>query len=292
MAITIDNAFIEEYKNLVTHLAQQGETKLRGTVTVESAGGEAYNWDRLAATSAIQKSGRRVDSSNFYVDDTWSRRVSIPKTFIHIMTVEQEDKVQMIVDPTSEYAKNQAMAMNRSWDDLIIAAATGDALDGDGNSVTFPSSQVVGDGASAISFDMVTAVQEKFMANDIDLDVPKVFVIGPTQVRKLMQLTQQTSADYVQAQALQRLYNTGIVPNWMGFDWIMSTRLLSPATGQISCLAYTKEAIGLAINQDVFTRIGENPDKSYMIQIFAQYTAGAVRKNDEHIVHVKALDSV
>ena len=184
------------------------------------------------------------------------------------------------------------MAMNRSWDDLIIAAATGDALDGDGNAVTFPSGQVVGDGSSAISFDLVTAVQEKFMSNDIDLDVPKFFIIGPTQVRKLMQITQQTSAEYVQAQALQKLYNTGIVPNWMGFTWIMSNRLLSPAAGQISCLAYSSEAIGLAINQDVFTRIGEDPSKAYMIQIFAQYTAGAVRKHDEHIVHVKLLDSI
>ena len=102
MAITIDKAFIEEYKNLVTHLAQQGETKLRRTVTTVNTNGEAYNWDRLAATSALQKTGRRQDSSSFYVDDTWSRRVSIPKTYIHIMTVEQEDKVQMIVDPTSE----------------------------------------------------------------------------------------------------------------------------------------------------------------------------------------------
>ena len=46
MAITIDKAFIEEYKNLVTHLAQQGETKLRRTVTTVNTNGEAHNWDR------------------------------------------------------------------------------------------------------------------------------------------------------------------------------------------------------------------------------------------------------
>jgi hypothetical protein len=182
--------------------------------------------------------------------------------------------------------------MNRSWDDLIIAAATGAALDGDGASVNFPAGQKIGDGTGVISFDMITAVQELFMQNDIDLSVPKVFVIGPTQVRKLMQLTEQTSADYVQAQALQMLYNTGIVPNWMGFTWIMSNRLLSSGAGKLSCLAYTKQALGLAVNQDVFTRIGENPERSYMIQVFAQYTAGAVRIEDEHIVHVEVKDSI
>ncbi|MGD1830995.1 MAG: phage capsid protein [Spirochaetaceae bacterium] len=292
MAITIDNAFVEEYKDLVIHLAQQGENKLRSTVMTESTNGEAYNWDRLAATSAVEKTTRRADSSTFYVDDAWTRRVSSPQTFVHIMTVEHEDKVQMLVDPESSYAKNQAMAMNRSYDDLIIAAATGDATDGDGASVAFPAAQKVGDGTTVISFDMVTEVQETFMANDIDLDVPKVFIIGPTQVRKLMQLTQQTSADYVHAQALQKLYNYGIVPNWMGFTWIMSTRLLAPAAGELSCLAYTKQALGLAINQDVFTRIGENPDKAYMIQVFAQYTAGCVRVEDEQIVHVHVKDAM
>jgi hypothetical protein len=292
MAITIDNAFVEEYKDLVIHLAQQGETKLRGTVMEEGVGGDAYNWERLQATDALEKTGRRQESSSFYVDDTWSRRVATPQTFVHLMTVEHEDKVQMLVDPESAYADNQAMAMNRSWDDIIIAAATGDALDGDGAAVTFPASQTVGDGTTAITFDAITEIQEVFMGHDIDLTVPKVAIVGPTQVRKLMQLTEQTSADYVHKEALMKLNTYGIVPNWMGFTWIMSTRLLAPSAGEISCLFYTGKALGLTINQDVMTRIGENPDKAYMIQVFAQYTAGAVRVEDEHIVEGHFLDSI
>ena len=292
MAITIDSAFIEEYKDLVIHLAQQGETKLRQTVMNESSKGEAYNFDRLAATAAIEKTARRVASSTFYVDDAWTRRVASPQTFVHIMTVEHEDKVQMLVDPESAYAKNQSMAMNRSWDDIIIAAATGDAVDGDGNAVTFPAGQTIGDGTTAITFDAVTAIQELFMQNDIDMMEPKVAIIGPTQVRKLMQLTEQTSADYVHRESLQKLYNYGIVPNWMGFTWIMSTRLLAPSVGEISCLFYTMKALGLVVNQDVFTRIGEDPGTSYMIQVFAQYTAGATRVEDEHIVEGHFLDSL
>lgn len=292
MAITVDNAFVEEYKDLVIHLAQQGDNKMRAHVMEESTSGEAYNWDRLAATAAIEKTTRRVASSTFFVDDAWTRRVSSPQTFTHIMTIEHEDKVQLLVEPESAYAMNQAMAMNRSWDDLIIAAATGNATDGDGSPVTFPGGQVVSDGSVAISFDLITEVQETFMENDIDLSVPKVAIIGPTQVRKLMQLTEQTSADYVHREALTKLYNYGIAPGWLGFNWIMSTRLLAPDTGEISCLFFTKAALGLAINQDVFTRIGEDPGNSYMIQIFAQYTAGCVRVEDEQIVHLRILDSI
>ena len=313
MTITIDNAFIEQYRQNVIHLAQQQESKLRGTVMQESTNAEFYNWERLDKTEAMVKSAgadpdqvyRRIDnddvptndpnadpSGSFYIDDTWDRRVSTPTTFVHLMSVEHEDKVQMLADPESEYAKSQAMAMNRSYDNLIIAAATGPALDGDHAEIAFPASQVVGDGTTPISFDAITEIQEIFLSNEIDMTVPKYAIVGPTQVRKLLQLTEQTSGDYVQREALQRLTATGIVPNWMGFTWIVSNLLLAPDTGEISCLFYTQKALGLTINQDVFTRIGENPQKLYMIQVFAQYTAGSVRVVDEEIVHGHFLDSL
>ncbi len=290
MAITIDSAFVEQYRDLVIHLAQQGDMRVRPYVTEVSLRGEAYNFDRLAATAAVEKTGRRVDTP--YVDDTWTRRVAVPRTFNHNMTVEHEDKVQMLIDPQSAYAENQAMAMRRQWDILCIEAATGTALDGDGANQAFPAGQVVGDGTVPISFDMVTEVQEKFLANDIMMDTGKVMIVGPLQVRKLMQLTEQTSGDYVQKQALQNLSTYGVVPNWMGFTWILSNLLLVPLAGQLSCLAFTKRAIGLAVNQDIFVRIGEDPGKSYMIQVFSQFTGGAVRVEDEHIVHVHVKDAM
>lgn len=292
MAITIDSAFIEQYKANVIHLAQQQESKLRSTVMQESSSSEFYNWDRLAATDAAAKTGRRQETSAYYVDDAWDRRVSTPSTFVHLMTIEHEDKVQMLIDPDSAYATNQAMSMNRSWDDQIIAAATGDVMIGDHTTVAFPAGQTIGDGSLPISFDYITAVQELFLQNEIDLSVPKCAIIGPTQIRKLMQLTEQTSADYVTREALQKLSATGIVANWMGFTWICSTRLLAPSVGELSCLFYTKDALGLCINQDVFTRIGENPDKLYMIQVFAQYTAGAARVEDEKIVELHVADTL
>ena len=289
MAITIDNAFINEYRNLVIHLAQQSETLVRPHVTEVSSSGKSYSWDRLGATEAVEKTGRRVDTT--YVDDDWSRRLAVPRTFNHTMTFEHEDTVQMLIDPQGPYARNQAMAMARRYDDLVIEAATADALDGDGSTlIPFPPEQIIGGGSDPISFTLVTRVQERFLENEIQMDVPKVFIVGPAQVRKLMELTEATSADYVQRQALQQLSATGIVPNWMGFTWIVSNRLLSTGGDQISCLAMTKAAIGLAVNQNMLVRIGEDPSKSYMNQVFAQFTAGAVRIEDEQIVHLNIIN--
>ncbi len=289
MAITIDSAFVEEYSNQVIHLSQQGVARLRPHVKEVALMGESYNFEILASVDMALKGGRRVVTA--YTDDTWTRRVAQSVPYINTMTVESEDKVKMIVDPESNYAKAQGMAIKRQYDDLLIAAATGTALDGDGAANAFPAGQVIGDGTAAISFDYVTQVQELFMSNEIDMDMGKVFVVGPTQVRQLMQLTQATSADYVSAQALQQLSSTGIVPNWMGFTWVMSNRLLAPGVGEISCLAFTPEALGLAVSQDLMVRIGEDPAHSYMTQVFCQMTAGAVRIQDEHIVHAHFLDS-
>lgn len=290
MAITIDSAFIEEYDGLVRHLAQQGATLIRPHVMEVSSMGEGYNFERLGATEAVEKTTRRAATA--YVDDIWTRRRAVPKTFNHTMTIEQEDKVQMLVDPQSSYAESQAKAMARAIDNEIIAAVTRDADDGAGGTVALPAGQIVGDGTGEISFDVVTEVQEKFMANTINPDEPKCFVVGPKQVRKLLQLTQVTSSDFVQQQALQQLSSTGIVPSWMGFTWVVSTLLNAPAAGELDCFAMTKKALGLAINADTFTRIGEDPAHSYMIQVFSQWTMGAVRVEDEQVVRIHLADTV
>ncbi len=286
-AHNIDSAFIEEYEDNVRHLSQQMEARIRPHVYEVSSGGEAYNFERLASTDALVKTGRRQPTA--YVDEVWSRRVAQPQTFNHTLTIEHEDKVQLLINPDSNLAYNQAMAMNREMDSLIIAACSGAALDGDGVAVPLPPSQIIGDGTTPITFDLMTQSQEQFMSDEIMPDVAKVCVVGPTQVRKLMQLTENTSSDYVQAQALQQY---GIVPNWMGYTWIVSNLLEAPVGGQLYCLAFTSKAIGLAVNQDTFTRISENPSMSYMWQVFSQWTMGAVRVEDEHVQLIHVADTV
>jgi hypothetical protein len=107
-----------------------------------------------------------------------------------------------------------------------------------------------------------------------------------------MQLTEATSADYVKTQALQQLSSTGIVPNWMGFTWVVSNRLLEPVGGQLSCLAFTKRAIGLQVNKDIWARVAEDPTISFAWRIYTAMTAGAVRVEDEQIVHAHVKDAL
>jgi len=196
--------------------------------------------------------------------------------------------VQMLIDPNSSLTKNLSMSMARALDDIIITAATADALDGDGATNAFPAGQTIGDGSTVITLDNILAVQELFEQNDVEPDIPKCAVIGPTQKRKLMQLMEVTSGDFQNMKALA----TGYLPNWMGFTWIVSNRLLAPDTGELSCLFFTPYAIGMQVNRDITAKVAERPDLSFAWQFYTFMTMGAVRVEDEHIVELHIKDAM
>jgi hypothetical protein len=291
--LNIDSAYIQTFEANVKQLAQQMQSKLRGNTMERGVNSNKHNWDILDFSTAVAKTTSAPATPALDLD--WGRRVSVAGTFHTGTVIDNEDIVQMLIDPKSATSTNLAYSMNRAVDDIIIAAATGDALLGDGTTSAFPVGQVIGDGTTAITFDAITAIQELFMQNDIDPAQPKIAVVGPTQVRKLMQLTEQTSTDYARTNGttpLTQLMASGVVPNWMGFTWIMSTRLLAPAPGEIGCLFFCPDALGLQVNEDITVQMAQDPSASFAWRIYSRLTMGAVRVQDKKIVEGHFLDSV
>lgn len=300
MTASILNVYVQTYETHVRFLAQQGTTRLRGWVMEKSVQSEAHNWERLGTQEATIKTGRLVDTP--VQDYPWSRRQSVPRVRHTGDSTEQEDVSQMLVDPNSNIAHAQAMAMKRAYDDEIIEKATGNSRDGDGNVVPFWDgtvtadnplgiNQIIGDYSTAINYDMITATTEKFMAADIDPEEQKVMVIGPTQARKLLQLTEATSGDY---NAVRPLTSQGYIESWMGYTWVVSTRLLHPTDigTDIDCFAMTRKALGLQVNRDVWARVSEDDSKSYAWRIYCAMQAGAIRVEDQHLVWLQLADTV
>jgi hypothetical protein len=291
----IGRVYIETFEQNVRFIAQQMDSKLRDTVMLRSVDSEKHNWDRIGSMEASEKTTNLQPTPE--TEGDWSRRVSLAETWNLGTTIEQENPVQMLIDPNSALTREVAYGMKRQVDKLIIAA-TGTALDGQGIQTPWPpTSPAIGNdnqldhASNKITFDMLTEVQERFMANTIDPDVPKVAVVSPAQVRTLMQLTQQTSSDYVHREALQNLNATGIVPSWMGFKWIVSTLLQHPTPGtDTSCLFYTEKALGMQVNRDITVRIAEDPTVSFAWRIYAYMTLGAIRVQDEQIVELIVKD--
>lgn len=294
MVNTVDNIFVSTYESILRHLAQQKPSRLRSKVQERGVDSEEHNWERLGTAEAQVKATRLQPTP--VQDWPWSRRVSVPVTYDTGDSTEQEDIVQMIIDPNSNLAQSQGYAMSRAFDDEIIAAATGTALDGLGVANPFPDAQKVFGVTvdvydTPLNFDLVTQVTERFLDNDIDPEEPKCMVIGPVQARKLLQLTEATSGDYVYVKALADM---GYIDNWMGYQWIVSTRLNHPtAPGtDIDCFALTQKALGLMVDRDVTSRIAEDPSISFAWRIYSFMTIGAVRVEDEHIVNLQLADTI
>ena len=278
MAPTISNVYIETFETNVRYLAQQSDTRLRPHVREVNVSSEKHNWERVGSTTAVQKTGVLVNTP---VSETpWSRRVSVAEVWHDGDAVEQEDLVQMLIEPKSTLAQTLAMSMRRAADDLIIAAASSTALAGDGSTPALPAAQIKGDGTTKITLELVLQVNQAFLDNDVDPDEPKVFVIGPKQQTELMQLMEVTSGDYQNAKALAN----GVLPSWMGFTWIVSNRLTIPAANQLYCLAFTPRGIGLQVNKDITAKVAEDPTKSFVWRIYTYMVMGAVRVEDEHVV--------
>lgn len=286
MVINIQNDYIQTFESNVRHLAQQGESLLRNKVTEKATNGKNHNWDRLAPTAAVQKVAKRVATP--YQDGDWTRRVSAAQTWHWADSYEEEDIVQMLLDPSSNLARNGASAMKRAADDLIIAQATIAALNGDATTTALPAGQIIGTGAAEITFDNILHINQIFQTNNIDADVPRCIAIGPKQVRSLMRTVEVTSSDY---QNMKALAGNGYLPNFLGFSWVVTNRLVVPAANQLNCLAFTPYAIGLQVNSDIKTQVAIDPSNSFLYAVYMQFTMGAVRVEDEHMVklHVSNL---
>lgn len=303
MAITIQNSYIETFERIVRQLAQQSDTRLRMCVTERAEQSEKHNWDRLAESDAVEKTAARVatpvggDTPGFnfavpagFSDEQigWSRRVSNARTFHTGDIFEHEDPQQMLIDPESAIAESLAMNMRRAFDDLIIEEAVAAADNGAGGTATFPAGQIVGDGTGEISLDFILQVGELFHANDVDPDLTKYWILGPKQWRKLMQLLEITSSDFMGGMPL----STGILPNTAGFTFIHSNRLDAPQVDEITNLVFTRKALGMHVAQDLKVKVAERADLSFAWQVYAHWTAGVVRVEDEHIVQAHLADTI
>ena len=302
MAISIDDVYVNTYEKNVRFLAQQGISRARPWCMERAVHSEAHNWERIAKSAAALKATADVGGAATATPNgqtVWSRRQSVPVAYAVGDLTETDQIVQMIVDPNSAYAQSHGMAMRRAIDTEILAKAAGVSKTGAGVDVPFRTAgdipvgtydQQVGDGSTAITYDIVTQVTETFLLNDIDPSERKVFFISPAQQRKLLQLTEATSRDFTEMGQLRN----GYVDSWMGYTWVVSTLLPegSLGAGTNYCIAMTEKAMGLQMNRDVTANIAQDPSASFAWRIYCESVFGAIRVEDEHLVRVDVTNTI
>jgi hypothetical protein len=286
MSTQITTAFVEQYSSNVTMLSQQMGSKLRGAVDVETIKGKNAFFDQIGVTAAQVRTSRHGDTPQ--IDTPHSRRRVSLSDYEWADLIDDQDKVRMLIDPTSSYAKAAAAAMGRSMDDVIITALGGNADTGvsGGTSTALPSSQKVATADQTDGLTLAKLLDAKRILdnNDVDPSLRRFIVCGPQQIEDLLNTTEIKDSDFNTVKALAQ----GQVNSFLGFDFIMSTRLNFDATNTDDrlCFAFTEDAVKLAIGKDVTARIDERADKSYATQVYYCMSIGATRMEEDKVVQI------
>ena len=286
MSTQITTAFVEQYSANVTMLSQQMGSLLRSAVDVETIKGKNAFFDQVGSVTAQVRSSRH--GSTPQLDTPHSRRRVSLADYEWADLIDDLDKVRMLVDPTSSYAKAAAAAMGRAMDDVIIASLGGSSDTGvaGGTAVSLPSTQKVSTASQADGAGLTIAklLSAKYIldSNDVDPSLARYIVVSPKQIQDLLGTTQVTSSDYNTVKALA----TGQVDSYLGFKFIVSNRLLLANTDDRLCYAFTADAIKLAIGKDVTARIDERSDKSYATQVYYSMAIGATRMEEKKVVEI------
>tara|TARA_R100000081_G_scaffold92004_1_gene72038 strand:- start:5232 stop:5918 length:687 start_codon:yes stop_codon:yes gene_type:complete len=201
--------------------------------------------------------------------------------------VDDQDKVRMLIDPTSSYARAAAAAMGRAMDDVIITAATGTANTGETGSGSADLDATANSVGSSSSNDGLTLAKlreakRKMDLNDVDPSIPRYIAVGPKQIEDLLGDTTVTSSDFNTVKALVQ----GELDTFMGFQFIMSNRLSVDTNDIRKCFAWAEDGLTLGIGKDISARIDERADKGYATQVYYCMSIGSVRMEEDKVVQI------
>jgi len=281
MSTQVTTAFVQQYSANVQMLSQQMGSRLRDAVRVENITGKNAFFDQVGKATAQKRVTRHADTPQ--IDTPHARRRVSLVDYEYADLIDDQDKVRMLIDPTSSYAMAAAAAMGRAIDDEIIAAALGTAYTGETGSTatSLPAAQQIANGSADLSVAKLREAKKILDLSDVDPSIPRYIAVGPDQVEALLADTNVTSSDFNTVKALVQ----GEVNQFMGFNFIVTNRLAK--SGNIrSCFAWAEDGLALAVGRDVMARIDERNDKGYATQVYYCMSIGSTRMEEEKVVQI------
>ena len=250
-----------------------GITQATVAFSLASAGaitGEAAYLEQVAPTAAKKRTARHGDSPIMSTQHL-RRRVSAYDSEWGDL-VDQLDKVRLLIDPASAYARNAAMAMNRAYDDEIIGSMWAAAYTGHsgGTTVTWPNGNAEstpttpagtqvgvndwtygnGSGNAGLTISKLISACVALDAAEGEENEERYMVLTARAKGQLLSTTEATSGDYAAVKALT-------------------------------------DGLGLGIAKDVWGRVTERADKSFAFYVYAAMSVGATRLEESKLVEIK-----
>lgn len=247
------------YSNSVTMVAQQMRNPLADAVTSVPASGEAMSAsDLIGAVEYVYGEERsRTNVENPVKGDRrWLIRPPEMKSGQYI---DDEDKLDMAMDPTSNFVKAHTQAVIRGCMDRLVGVRKvngaytvadggilGNAIEGKrpGTSGTaLPAGQIIAAGGTGLTIDklrtaILTLNQADFGLEDND---PLYCLISPVQKDNLIAIAQASSTSLGAFNITQ--LQSGQPTPLMGINWIVSNRVPKDAAGAWLCPVWAKSNI-------------------------------------------------
>lgn len=296
MSNQVDAAYVNQYRNNVSMLVQQKGSRLRPFVRVEPQNSEFEFYDRIGATDAVEITGRHQDTPLVSTPHD-RRRVSL-RDYDWADLIDRQDKLKMLIDPTSAYAMNAVFAMGRKMDDAIIGAAFDTAYSGKTGqtSVSFPAGNQVAvnyveSGSAAngnLTIGKIRRAKEILDAYDNDPDEARIMTCTANSLHSLLRNIEITSQDYNVVKALVE----GKVDTFMGFKFVRTQRLGTDGSGYRRHIAWVQSKLLLAVSQDPMVDVGPRRDKRNSMQVYVTMGIGATRMEEEGVVEIKVDETV
>lgn len=288
MSVQITTAFVEQYAANVDHLAQQKGSRLRGAVRVETVTGKNAFFEQIGQTAARKRTSRHSDTPR--MDTPHARRRVSLTDYDWADLIDHEDRVRMLIDPTSPYAVAASNAMGRAIDDAIIEAADGTAFTGvsGSTSTTFPAGNVVdvqtGGSSSDVGLNVekLRAAKELLDAGEIE-DEGRFMALNAKQLRNLLAETAVTSSDFNSVKALVN----GEVNTFLGFNFIRTERIGVDSNSDHKVLFWERNGIVLAVGANPTAKISERSDKNYSTQVFYSMSVGSTRMEEARVGYIE-----
>lgn len=294
MSQFITEAFAQQFGDNFRHVAQQMPSRLEACVLKESGiKGMSKSINRLGRRTAQRRLGRHADTP--LNDQPHSTRFVDLFDWEDGDLIDDQDRVRMLIDPTSDYVKAMISGLNRAKDQVIInamvgAARTAPTTPGSAiSTVAFPAGQRILVGGTGLTKAKIFQAKRFFRRAEADEESGEelFFVYTAAAMADVLADTQLTSADF---NAVQMIQNGALRGKWMGFNWIPSELL--PISGSTRTnIAFAKSGVALGVGQDVMTKVGEDPTKGFNIRVYAKMSIGAVRIEEEKVVAVEALET-
>ena len=283
----ITTAFVKQFGTTLNLLSQQKGSRLQNCVTLETgAFGEEEYFDQYGSDTANIKVSRNVDVE-YAADDYKRRRVSFTDIY-WAKLIDKEDKLAMLIDPTSGLMQAGAWAIGRKIDDLIITAFSGTAYTGKagGTSTTFTAANQIATGSAGLTITKLISAKQLLDEADVDPDEERYIAVTAEQISDLLKTTEVKSVDYNSVKALVE----GKVDSFMGFKFVRTERLAKSSTTR-TCLAWAKSGMLLAKRNEMSAKLDMIPTKHYATQAYASVSCGATRMEEEKCVEIGCTET-